>query len=94
MISRKRLLTEVATSLVELKAVEIMTELLNNEDAQKAFMSLKEAQPGMFAILYLVQNPARLAEVKTGKDLFAVLSQTELDVALLKNPREDNVYKQ
>ena len=91
--SRQRFLVELAKTLVEKKAVETMTELLNDPDAQTAFMSLKDAPVPMFAVLYLVQNPHLVMTLKTAKELFDLISETELKVALLKNPREEQSYK-
>lgn len=93
MVSRQRLLLGVAKGLVELKATSVMTELVQDEDAKKAFASLKDAPVGMFSILYLVQHPHLLAEIKSAKELFDLISETELTVALLKNPREEQSYK-
>lgn len=91
-LSRQRLLLALAKVLVEKHATKIMTELVQDRDAQTAFASLKDAPVGMFSILYLVQNPHLLAEIKSTKALFDLISETELKVALLKNPREEQSY--
>lgn len=92
-ISRQRLLLALAKVMVEKHATKTMTELVLDTDAQKAFMSLKDAPVGMFAVLYLVQNAHLLTEIKSAKELFDLISETELKVALLKNPREEQSYK-
>lgn len=92
-LSRQRLLLALARVLVENHATKIMTELVQDDDAKRAFASLKDAPVGMFSILYLVQHSHLLAEIKSAKELFDLISETELTVALLKNPREEQSYK-
>lgn len=91
--TRQRFLIELAKNLVETHAQKVMAELLVDDDAKRAFATLKDAPIGMFSILYIVQHPHLLSEVKTARELFDLISQTELTVALLKNPREEQSYK-
>lgn len=92
-VSRQRFLIEISKNVIENHAAQIMAELLRDDDAKKAFMSLKDAPVGMFAVLYIIQNPHLMGNGKTGKEIFNLISETELTVALLKNPREEQSYK-
>lgn len=91
--SRQRFLVELAKNLVETHAQKVMSELMSDNDAKTAFATLKDAPVGVFALLYIVQHPHLLSEVRSAKELFDLISQTELTVALLKNPREEQSYK-
>lgn len=87
-LSRQRFMVGFAKQMVDTAAVNTFADLMLNPEALKASVALNDVQPGMFAILYLVQNPQYLNDVKAGKDLFAIISQLELEFALVKKPRE------
>lgn len=86
--SRQRFIIGFAKSIIEAQALKTVADLIVDPDAKKASVSLKDVEPAMFTMLYLVQNPYLLADVKTGTELFAIISQLELEFALIKHPRE------
>jgi hypothetical protein len=66
-----------------------MAELLTSSDAKAASVSLNDVPAAYFAVLYLVQNPHLLTEIHTGKDLFQLLANMELEFVKVQKPREE-----
>jgi hypothetical protein len=65
-----------------------MCELLRDPAAQTASVTLNDVPSGFFAVLYLIANPHELGSMSTGKELFLLLAQMELDFEKIKKPRE------
>ena len=86
--TRQRFILDFVKTVIEAQALKTVADLLVDSEARKASVALKDVEPSMFAMLYLVRNPHLLADAKTGTELFAVISQLELEFALIKNPRE------
>jgi hypothetical protein len=86
--TRHRFLVGFMRNLIDERALSEMAALVLDADAKAASVALKDVPAGMFSLLYLVQNPHILADVKSGKELFDIISQHELEFSLIKNPRE------
>lgn len=71
---------------VENKAVNTMNELLNDTDAKSASVSLNDVSGDFFAVLYIVQNPQLVIEMKTGHELFQLLAQMALEFEKVRKP--------
>ena len=71
---------------VENKAVSTMNELLNDPDAKSASVSLNDVSGDFFAVLYIVQNPHLVTEIKTGHELFQLLAQMALEFEKVRKP--------
>lgn len=80
-------------SWVERKAMSTINELLRDEDAKLASVSLNDVSAGIFTCLYLVQNQHLLTEVKTGKDLFMLMAEMELEFVKVQRPKATTEYK-
>lgn len=79
-------------SWVETRAVATMNELLNDPEARQASVSLNDVSGDFFAVLYVVQNPQLVIEVKTGHELFQLLAQMALEFEKVRKPRTDAGY--
>ena len=77
---------------VETRAVATMNELLNDPAAKQASVSLNDVSGDFFAVLYVVQNPQLVIEMKTGMDLFQLLAQMALEFEKVRKPRTDAGY--
>lgn len=77
---------------VEKKAVNTMNELLNDDAAKTASVSLNDVSGDFFAVLYIVQNPELVVEIKTGHELFQCLAQMALEFEKIRKPRSDAGY--
>lgn len=78
---------------VEDRAIATMTELMNDSDAKQASVSLNDVSGDFFAVLYIVQNPQLITEVKTGHELFQLLAQMALEFEKIRKPKMDSEYK-
>lgn len=76
-------------SWVEDRAVKTMNELLNDEGAKVASVTLNDVSGDFFAVLYIVQNPALVVEIKTGHELFQLLAQMALEFEKVRKPHLD-----
>jgi len=65
-----------------------MCELMRDPAARTASVTLNDVSSGFFAILYLVANPHELGSMSTGKELFLLIAQMELDFEKIRKPRE------
>ena len=79
-------------SWVEDRAVKTMNELLNDNEAKLASVSLNDVSGDFFAVLYVVQNPQLVIEIKTGHELFQLLAQMALEFEKVRKPRTDAGY--
>lgn len=61
---------------------EVVKEVIN--------LSLNDCSTGMFTVLHLGNQPMKLP---TGKELFDLISHTELEFEKLKKPRASEAYK-
>lgn len=73
---------------VEDKAVAEMNELLNDAQAKNASVSLNDVPGDFFAVLYIVNNPHEVVNIKTGRELFLLLSHMALEFEKVRKPRE------
>lgn len=80
-------------SWVERKAVATMNELLNDEGAKTASISLNDVSGDFFAVLYCVHQPHLVMDLTTGKELFLQLAQMALEFEKVKHPRDGTVYQ-
>jgi hypothetical protein len=78
---------------VEKKAVSTLAELILSPDAKSASVSLNDVSAGLFGVLYLVQNPHELIEIKTGQELFMLLAQIELEFVKMQKQKSPVEYK-
>lgn len=78
----------VLRAWVEKKALSIMADLLVDESAKSASVSLNDVSSELFAALYIVQNPQLIAEIKTGQELFILLAQMTLEFVKIQKPRD------
>lgn len=74
------------------RAVKTMNELLNDKEAQLASVSLNDVSGDFFAVLYIVQNPQLIIEIKTGAELFQILAQMALEFEKIRKPKTDAGY--
>jgi len=74
---------------VERRAVATMNELLNDQGAKTASVSLNDVSGDFFSILYCVHNPQEVVKLKSGRELFLVLAQMALEFEKIKKPREN-----
>jgi hypothetical protein len=79
-------------SWVETRAVATMNELLNDPAAKQASVSLNDVSGDFFAVLYVVQNPQLVIEMKTGQELFQLLAQMALEFEKIRKPKTDAGY--
>ncbi len=63
-----------------------MNELLNDEAAKEASVSLNDVSGDFFAVLYVVQNPELVVTLKTGAELFQQLAQMALEFEKIRKP--------
>lgn len=77
---------------VENRAVATMNELLNDTDAKSASVSLNDVSGDFFAVLYIVQNPQLVVELKTGHELFQLLAQMALEFEKIRKPKLEAGY--
>lgn len=78
---------------IETRAVKTMNELLNDTDAKFASVSLNDVSGDFFAVLYIVQNPQLVVEIKTGQELFQMLAQMALEFERVRKPHIQAEYK-
>lgn len=78
---------------VEARATKTMNELLNDPEAKQASVSLNDVSGDFFAVLYVVQNPQLVTEVKTGQELFQLLAQMALEFEKVRKPHLSAEYK-
>lgn len=74
---------------VERRAIVTMKELLNDEGARSASVSLNDVSGDFFSILYCVHNPQEVVKIKSGRELFIVLANMALEFEKIKKPREN-----
>lgn len=79
---------------VEKRAVTTMNELLNDQDARAASVSLNDVSGDFFSVLYCVQNPQEVVDLKTGQELFILLANMALEFEKIKKPRGNTEYVQ
>ena len=77
---------------VEQKAVNTMNELLNDDAAKTASVSLNDVSGDFFAVLYIVNNPELVVDCKTGHELFQLLAQMALEFEKIRKPKADTGY--
>lgn len=77
---------------IEKRAVATMNELLNDPSAKQASVSLNDVSGDFFAVLYVVQNPQLVIEMKTGAELFQLLAQMALEFEKVRKPRTEAGY--
>lgn len=77
---------------IEKRAVATMNELLNDPSAKQASVSLNDVPGDFFAVLYTVQNPQLVIEIKTGHDLFQILAQMALEFEKIRKPKLEAGY--
>ena len=71
---------------IDNRAISTMNELLNDTDAKSASVSLNDVSGDFFAVLYIVQNPQLVVEIKTGQELFQMLAQMALEFEKVRKP--------
>lgn len=74
------------------RAIKTMDSLMTDADARMASVSLNDVSGDFFAILYIVQNPQLITEVKTGHELFQLLAQMALEFEKIRKPKVDAGY--
>lgn len=79
---------------VEERAIATMSELLVSEDAKSASVSLNDVSSEMFCVLYIVQNPQLITEIRTGKDLFMLMANMNLEFVKIQRPKNPTDYAQ
>lgn len=79
---------------IEQKAVNTMNDLLNDADAKAASVSLNDVSGDFFAVLYIVQNPEHVVDLRTGHELFQLLAQMALEFEKIRKPKVDTGYAQ
>lgn len=77
---------------VEARAIATMNELLNDQDAKAASVSLNDVSGDFFAVLYIVQNRQLVVEVNSGHELFQLLAQMALEFEKVRKPKSDAGY--
>jgi len=80
-------------SWIEDRAIKTMHELLHDEYARMASVSLNDVSGDFFAVLYVVQNQSLLHGIKTGHELFQLLAQMALEFEKVRKPKLDSEYK-
>ncbi len=75
------------------RALKTMNALLSDPDAKTASVSLNDVSGDFFAVLYIVQNPKLVVEVKDGHELFQVLAQMSLEFEKIRKPKVDTGYE-
>lgn len=82
----ERLVIPYLRRWVESKAINTMNELLNDQSAKSASVSLNDVSGDFFAVLYVIQNPELVAQLKTGAELFQQLAQMALEFEKIRKP--------
>ncbi len=82
----ERWLVERAKGWIERRAWLEIRGLMLDPMAQVASVTLNDVDAAFFAVLYICQYPQTLGNCSSGKELFDVLSQMELEFARLKRP--------
>jgi hypothetical protein len=78
---------------IDKRAVATMNELLNDAAAKQASVSLNDVSGDFFAVLYIVQNPQLVVEIKTGQELFQLLAQMALEFEKIRKPKLEAGYQ-
>ena len=78
---------------VERRAMATMTELLNDQGAKTASVSLNDVSGDFFSILYCVHHPQEIANVKDGRELFLVLAHMALEFEKVRKPHLNQSVK-
>lgn len=66
-----------------------MQELMADAGAQAASVSLNDVPGDFFAVLYIVNRPHEIGELRTGRELFQLLAQMALEFEKIRKPREN-----
>ena len=69
------------------KACSTMAELVLDESAKSASVTLNDVPGDFFAVLYCVQNPKELVGITEGAQLFILLANMSLEFEKIKKPR-------
>lgn len=85
----ERLAIRSAGKWIELRARKEFIEL--KIGIENVALNLNDCQTGMFTVLYLAGQ--KDLTFSSGKELFKLISDTELDFEKLKHPKEDAAYK-
>lgn len=88
----ERLAIGAAEKWIELRARKEFIELKQALDTMedKGSIKLKGCRTAVFTVLYLASN--KELTFSSGKELFKMISDTELEFEKIKNPREETAY--
>lgn len=84
----RRFLIPRLKAWVSNRAWKNMQELMVDPAARTASVSLNDVPGDMFAVLYIVNNPHEIGELRTGHELFQVLAYMALEFEKIRKPRE------
>lgn len=84
----ERFAIKAADKWIELRARKEFIELKNG--IEQASLSLNDCQTGMFTVLYLASQ--KELTFGSGKELFQLISNTELEFEKIKKPRFETSY--
>lgn len=88
----ERLAIGAAEKWIELRARKEFIELKQSmeEMEDKTSINLKGCRTAIFTVLYLATD--KQLTFSSGKDLFKLISDTELEFEKVKNPKEETAY--
>lgn len=78
---------------VEDQAMKQMASLAESPDAKDASVSLNDVSSEIFTVLYLVQHPELIIDCSTGKELFIVMAQMNLEFIKIQKPKASIEFK-
>lgn len=76
-----------AREWVDFQAKRTFVELRGLLRGDQVTLGLKDCDSGLFTVLYLAQD--KRFTPKTGEELFATISTTQLEFEKIKRPREE-----
>ncbi len=84
----RRFIIPRAQAWIEKKVMAELAELMADPSAKTASVSLNDVAGDFFAVLYIVNNPHEIGDVKEGKELFLLLAHMALEFEKIRKPRE------